>query len=100
MTAATLLSELKQQGVYFSVIRDGLTVKARKGVLTEKLKSVLKEYKPELLRILRTSCAGCERHEVDVDLGRAGCIEWCRHDEPDGPRYKNLALMDRCPGVH
>ncbi|NET03149.1 MAG: amino acid adenylation domain-containing protein [Symploca sp. SIO2B6] len=53
MNRHQLLSELDQQGVKLSVKNEQLIIEAPKGVLTPELRNSLKEYKPEIIGLLK-----------------------------------------------
>ncbi len=52
MTCEMVLSDLDRKGIRLSVRGDRLIVNAPRGVLTEQLKSILRQLKPELLELL------------------------------------------------
>jgi len=57
MTAQDLLTELERSGVAVSVAGDRLHVEAPRGVLTEDLRRLLAERKPELIAVLAVEAA-------------------------------------------
>lgn len=77
MTAGELLRSLATEGVHVRVIGDGeLRVRARRGVVTEARRELLREHKRELVELLTTHpCTNCGRFAFPVPTR---CY-WCRH---------------------
>lgn len=76
MTAIHLLSELRRQGVIFSVDNNRLRLRAPKGVLTPELRGQLVDKKEEILAVLRSQLPATESVQpLANDEASAGLIQ-------------------------
>jgi hypothetical protein len=68
MTAAALLTELRNRGAAVAVVGDRLRVEAPVGTVTPEMREALAAHKPELLRLLSTPT-------LDADAGQLVAVK-------------------------
>jgi tubulysin polyketide synthase-like protein len=56
MTAADLLATLRRRGVQFEVREDRLRLRAPEGAITDDDRTLLRQHKPQILRLLHRDC--------------------------------------------
>jgi len=93
---AQLISSVKQQGIFLSVVGEKLRLKVPKGALSPELKQALSERKAEIIAFLEQE-ASSAKHKIDqtrFPLSYGQQALWFIYQEaPDSPAYNMVSAL-------
>jgi hypothetical protein len=100
MSAHALLEDLRRRDVILEASGERLHVDAPTGTLTDELRRELKEYKPQLMRILEWE--RCKLEEADrrgLEIKWAKELGWIALHDPTTGEWHEVKASECLPGI-